>query len=52
MKETALTILVVEDNPGDYALVNAYIQELLDAPIILHADTLQKAIEILPNSTN
>lgn len=40
-------ILVVEDNPGDFALVNDFLSEKFEAPRITHAETLAEAKKIL-----
>ncbi len=49
MRQTNLVILVIEDNPGDYILVNEYLEEGFPKATIFHADTLQQGIEILEN---
>jgi signal transduction histidine kinase len=38
-------ILVVEDNPGDFALVEDFIYEQFDAPVIIQAKTFKEAKE-------
>jgi PAS domain S-box-containing protein len=40
-------ILVIEDNPGDFALVEEFLLEQIDELSLLHAKTFQNAIEIL-----
>lgn len=47
MLNTPLNILVIEDNPGDYFLVNEYLQEAFANATVLHADTLQKGMDVL-----
>jgi signal transduction histidine kinase len=47
MLDTALNILVIEDNPGDYILVSEYLQEAFSQATILHTDTLQKGMDTL-----
>lgn len=41
------TILVIEDNPGDFALVEDFLFEQIAAPQILHATSFKEAREIL-----
>ncbi|MDB5133821.1 MAG: sensor histidine kinase [Mucilaginibacter sp.] len=40
-------ILVIEDNPGDFALVEEFLLEQIEAPIISHAQDYKAAKEIL-----
>jgi signal transduction histidine kinase len=40
-------ILVVEDNPGDFTLVEDFIFEQLEAPVIIQAKTFKEAKDIL-----
>lgn len=40
-------ILVVEDNPGDYLLVEDYLDELLVTPTLIKAESFKEAHEIL-----
>jgi PAS domain S-box-containing protein len=47
MLQTNLFILVIEDNPGDYILVNEYLEESFPKATISHADTLKKGIECI-----
>lgn len=47
MRQTNLLILVIEDNPGDYILVNEYLEESFPKATIFHADTLQQGIKFL-----
>jgi len=41
------TIFVIEDNPGDFALVEEFILEQIEAPSIMHALSYKAAREIL-----
>ncbi|SEB11824.1 ATP-binding response regulator [Pedobacter hartonius] len=45
-------ILVVEDNPGDFALVEDFIFEQIEAPVIVQAKTFKTAKEILTKKRN
>jgi len=47
MQQTPLKILVIEDNPGDYLLVNEYLEEVFQKASILHAVTLQEGTDLL-----
>lgn len=47
MQQTNLFILVIEDNPGDFILVNEYLEESFPKATISHADTLKKGIQYL-----
>lgn len=49
MRQTLLKLLVIEDNPGDFILVNEYLEESFPKATIFHADTLLKGIEFLEN---
>lgn len=40
-------ILVIEDNPGDYILVEDFLYEQIEAPAIVHAESFEKASDIL-----
>src|SRR3569623_911794 len=40
-------ILVIEDNPGDFFLIEDYLKERIEAPFIEHASNFQKAISLL-----
>ena len=41
------SILVIEDNPGDFALVEEFLLEQIDAPLISHASNYKEARNIL-----
>src|ERR1700761_6620926 len=43
----AYSILIVEDNPGDFALVEEFLFEQIEAPAISHAANYQEAKNIL-----
>src|ERR1700741_1745702 len=45
------TILVVEDNPGDFALVEELLFEQIEAPSISHVQNYQAAKEVLLQRT-
>lgn len=45
-------ILVVEDNPGDYLLVEDYLSEFIKLPKLTHATKFKEAVEILDNENN
>jgi hypothetical protein len=47
MLETKLTILIVEDNLGDYYLIKEYLLESFTNISIHHSTTLAQAIVIL-----
>jgi len=47
MRQLNLHILVIEDNPGDYILVNEYLEESFPNAVVFHADTLAGGIEFL-----
>src|SRR3954471_7803486 len=47
MQQANLQILVIEDNPGDYFLVNEYLEEAFPDARIFHGDTLKRGIELL-----
>ncbi|GEO08399.1 ATP-binding protein [Segetibacter aerophilus] len=47
MRQSALQILVIEDNPGDYLLVSEYLEESFPTAHIFHGDTLKKGIGFL-----
>ena len=40
-------ILVIEDNPGDFTLVEDFLHEQIKSPLVVHAPTFKKAKEIL-----
>jgi len=42
-------ILVIEDNAGDYILVEDFLYEQIEAPTIVHAESFGKASDILTN---
>jgi PAS domain S-box-containing protein len=44
MNKAALNILVIEDNPGDFALVSEYLLEAFENANIFHAVDIQSAI--------
>jgi len=44
------TILVIEDNPGDFALVEEFLLEQIEAPAILQASNYKEAQDILSAS--
>ena len=48
----AYNILVIEDNPGDYLLVEEFITEHIYEPNICHANNFKEAIEQLTNGNN
>ena len=48
----AYNILVIEDNPGDYLLVEEFITEHIYEPNICHAHNFKEAIEQLTNGNN
>jgi len=43
----ALKILVVEDNPGDYALIEGFLSEQIDTPELSNAVNYKKAKELI-----
>ena len=45
-------ILVIEDNPGDYLLVEEFITEHIYQPTICHAHNFKEALEQLTNPVN
>lgn len=50
MPQKNLTILIVEDNPGDYAIFQEYLEEAFGQSDIIHADTLEKGIAAVDNN--
>lgn len=42
-----MTILIIEDNPGDFLLIRDYLEEQFSKPTILHAKKYVEAIEML-----
>jgi two-component system sensor histidine kinase UhpB len=46
------SILVIEDNPGDYALIEDYLEERIDAPQIERAKNFEEAKILLLNKQN
>src|SRR4051812_47468831 len=51
MQQAELQILVIEDNPGDFFLVNEYLEEAFPDATVLHGDTLKRGIELLQKET-
>lgn len=47
MLQTNLTILIVEDNKGDYVLIREYLHEVFSSVTIHHATSLREGIGIL-----
>lgn len=47
MQHQPLNILVIEDNPGDFILVNEYLEEAFEKATVFHANTLEKGIGFL-----
>lgn len=45
--ETSYRILVVEDNPGDYLLVEDYLEEHIKKPELVHAKCFKEALKLL-----
>ncbi len=43
-------ILVIEDNPGDFALVEEFLFDQIDAPAITHATSYKEASQVLANN--
>ena len=41
MDRSVLKILVIEDNPGDFVLVEDFLHEQIEAPLIQHASTFK-----------
>ncbi len=50
--EKPYNILVIEDNPGDYLLVEEFILEQMYQPTICHAKTFKEALLELTNANN
>ncbi len=50
--EKPYNILVIEDNPGDYLLVEDFIMEQISNPKIIHAKTFKEALVELSNADN
>ena len=44
MDRSVLKILVIEDNPGDFVLVEDFLHEQIEAPLIQHASTFKSAM--------
>src|ERR1700753_570371 len=44
------SILIIEDNPGDFALVEEFLFEQIEAPSISHSTSYKKAKELLSMS--
>jgi DNA-binding NarL/FixJ family response regulator len=45
-------ILIVEDNPGDFVLVEEFLLEQMEVPILAHAKNFQQAKRILSKDDN
>jgi PAS domain S-box-containing protein len=45
-------ILVIEDNPGDFALVEDYLEEQIADPVILQATNFKQALALLSDGEN
>ena len=45
-------ILVIEDNPGDFALVEEFLFDQIEAPVITNARNYKEAMEILSGADN
>ncbi len=41
------SILVIEDNPGDFELIEEFLREQMEAPIVAHAQNYKEAKAIL-----
>ncbi len=52
MDKKNYTILVVEDNPGDYLLIEDYLQEHILDPSLIHVKKFYDALEVLNNNTS
>jgi PAS domain S-box-containing protein len=50
MDKKNYTILVVEDNPGDYLLIEDYLQEHILDPSLIHVKKFQDALDVLNNN--
>ena len=48
--KTALNIVVIEDNPGDYLLVEDYLEEQFAAATVHHAKNFREAKILIPDS--
>lgn len=48
--DKGIRILVIEDNPGDYVLIEEYLQEEVEKPEIVHAKTLGAVEKIIPEA--
>src|SRR5688500_12882545 len=40
-------ILVIEDNPGDFTIVEDFLTEQIAAPVIVHSDNFKRTMEIM-----
>lgn len=49
---TPYTILTVEDNPGDYVLIQEYLEERIELPQVVHAPDFRTAAEKLEQPGN
>lgn len=47
-----MTILIIEDNPGDFLLIRDYLEEQFSNPTVLHAKKYAEAIEMLSRPQN
>ncbi|PWJ60259.1 PAS domain S-box-containing protein [Dyadobacter jejuensis] len=47
LDKTAYRILIIEDNPGDYYLVDDYLHEYILNPILLHIQTFAEARQLI-----
>jgi PAS domain S-box-containing protein len=45
--KTSYKILVIEDNPGDYALVHAYLEDQILSPLITHCQNYRECVKVL-----
>jgi DNA-binding NarL/FixJ family response regulator len=45
-------ILVIEDNPGDFTLVEDFLHEKIESPVIIHAETCKAAKDALADTSN
>lgn len=43
--------LIIEDNPGDFALIEEFLFEQIEAPVVAHASTFKQACAILFTNT-
>src|ERR1700743_219064 len=52
MSDQSPSVLVIEDNPGDFALVREFLLEQADQPEVFRAATFNEARTILSNKSN